>query len=150
MLFAGGNPPDVFAMDAPLYPDWQSRGALMNLQPYLDADAGRLDGIYPVTLEAYQQADGYYGLPRDFQTIVLYYNKDMFDAARHGLSRPTTGRWTICGAAAKTLTLDKDGDGITDQWGFCDRTLRHGAVLGRGGLELWRRHHQRRPHQTRC
>ena len=23
----GGNPPDVFAMDAPLYPDWQSRGS---------------------------------------------------------------------------------------------------------------------------
>src|SRR5262245_2163726 len=32
-LFAGGTPPDVFAMDAPLYLDWQSRGVLLNLQP---------------------------------------------------------------------------------------------------------------------
>ncbi len=26
VLMAGGTPPDVFAMDAPLYMDWQSRG----------------------------------------------------------------------------------------------------------------------------
>jgi multiple sugar transport system substrate-binding protein len=45
VLVAGGNPPDIFAMDAPLYPDWQSRGALLNLQPYLDADPKALDDI---------------------------------------------------------------------------------------------------------
>src|SRR5512142_1239520 len=71
-LYAGGTPPDVFAMDGPLYPDWQSRGVLLNLQPYIDKSPGLLDGLYPNTLTAYQRADGYYGLPRDFQTIVLY------------------------------------------------------------------------------
>lgn len=116
---AGGTPPDVFAMDAPLYMDWQSRGVLMNLQPYLDKEPGILDGVYPVTLEAYKTADGIYGLPRDFQTIVLYYNKDMFDAG--GVAYPT-GDWTYDDfrAAAKKLTVDKDGDGVTDQWGFWD------------------------------
>mgnify|MGYP003422935515 FL=1 len=72
VLVSGGTPPDVFAMDAPLYPDWQSRGALLNLQPYLDADPSALDGVFPVTLEAYKTPEGYFGLPRDFQTIVLY------------------------------------------------------------------------------
>ena len=116
-LFAGGTPPDVFAMDAPLYLDWQSRGVLLNLQPYIDATPGFLDDFYPVTLQVYQQADGYYGLPRDFQTIVLYYNKDMFDAA--GMDYPTDD-WTLddLKAAAKQLTLDTNNDGITDQWGF--------------------------------
>lgn len=116
---AGGTPPDVFAMDAPLYRDWQSRGVLLNLQPYLDADPALLDGVYPITLDAYKTADGMFGLPRDFQTIVLYYNKDMFDAA--GVAYPTDA-WTYADlrAAAKTLTLDKDGDGTTDQWGFWD------------------------------
>ena len=42
-LIAGGTPPDVFAMDAPLYPDWQSRGVLLNLQPYIDKDPKALD-----------------------------------------------------------------------------------------------------------
>jgi multiple sugar transport system substrate-binding protein len=81
VLVSGGTPPDVFAMDAPLYPDWQSRGALLNLQPYLDADPSALDGVFPVTLEVYKTPEGHFGLPRDFQTIVLYYNKAMFDAA---------------------------------------------------------------------
>jgi multiple sugar transport system substrate-binding protein len=116
-LFAGGTPPDVFAMDAPLYLDWQSRGVLLNLQPYLDASPGLLDGFYPVTLQVYKQDDGYYGLPRDFQTIVLYYNKAMFDAAK--LPYPTDD-WTLDDLrnAAKQLTKDTNGDGVTDQWGF--------------------------------
>ena len=42
-LFAGGTPPDVFAMDAPLYLDWQSRDVLLNLQPYINKDV-RLSG----------------------------------------------------------------------------------------------------------
>jgi multiple sugar transport system substrate-binding protein len=114
---AGGTPPAVFAMSPPLYPDWQSRGVLLNLQPYLDADPSILDGVYPVTLTAYQTRDGYFGLPRDFQTIVLYYNKDMFDAA--GLPYPTADwTWEDLRAAALKLTMDKDADGRTDQWGF--------------------------------
>lgn len=117
VLVAGGTPPDVFAMDAPLYPDWQSRGALLNLQTYLDADPAALDGVFPVTLEAYKTPEGFFGLPRDFQTIVLYYNKDMFDAA--GVAYPTEAwTWDDLRATAKKLTLDKDGDGATDQWGF--------------------------------
>lgn len=120
-LIAGGTPPDVFAMDAPLFLDWQSRGALLNLQPYIDANSGFLDGFYPQTLTAYKTADGYYGLPRDFQTIVLFYNKDMFDAA--GVEYPTSD-WTYDDllAASKTLTLDKDTDGKIDQYGFWSDT----------------------------
>ena len=114
---AGGTPPDVFAMDAPLYPDWQARGVLLNLQPYLDKDPTVLDGVYPQTLEAYKMPDGYYGLPRDFQTVVLYYNKDMFDAG--GVAYPTADwTWDDLRATAKKLTMDKNGDGQTDQWGF--------------------------------
>lgn len=120
-LIAGGTPPDVFAMDAPLFLDWQSRGALLNLQPYIDKNPGLLEGFYPQTLTAYKTPDGYYGLPRDFQTIVLFYNKDMFDAA--GVEYPTSD-WTYDDllAAAKTLTLDKDSDGKIDQYGFWSDT----------------------------
>ena len=119
VLMAGGTPPDVFAMDAPLFMDWQSRDVLLNLQPYIDADPTILDGVYPITLQAYKLPDGYFGLPRDFQTIVLYYNKDMFDAG--GVAYPTE-TWTYddMRSAAAALTKDKDGDGTIDQWGFWD------------------------------
>ncbi len=116
-LIAGGTPPDLFAMDAPLYLDWQSRGALLNLKPYIDQTPGFLDGFYPQTLKAYELPDGYYGLPRDFQTVVLFYNKDMFDAA--GVAYPTTD-WSYADLkeAARKLTIDKDGDGKIDQYGL--------------------------------
>jgi len=116
-LIAGGTPPDVFAMDAPLYLDWQSRGALLNLQPYIDKTPGFLDGVYPQTLSAYKVGDGYYGLPRDFQTVVLFYNKDMFDAA--SVKYPTAD-WTYDDllVAAKELTKDTNGDGKIDQYGL--------------------------------
>lgn len=117
-MIAGGNPPDVFAIDAPLYQDWKSRGALLNLQPYLDSDPKVLDGVYPVTLQVYKLDDGYYGLPRDFQTIVLFYNKDMFDAA--SLAYPDES-WTMdtLRETAMKLTLDTNADGTNEQWGFC-------------------------------
>ncbi|HWT78983.1 MAG TPA: sugar ABC transporter substrate-binding protein, partial [Candidatus Methylomirabilis sp.] len=116
-LMGAGTPPDVFAMDGPLYLDWQSRGVLLNLQPYIDKTPGFLDGVYPQTLKAYQTADGYFGLPRDFQTIVVFYNKDMFDAAKVPYPSPD---WTMddLRAVAKKLTLDKNGDGKIDQYGF--------------------------------
>ena len=90
---------------------------LLNLQPYIDADPAFLEGIYPGPLATYKRPDGYYGLPRDFQTIVLFYNKDLFDAA--GVAYPTDD-WTLQDLrdAAQKLTVDKDGDGVNDQWGF--------------------------------
>ncbi|HLO28181.1 MAG TPA: sugar ABC transporter substrate-binding protein [Anaerolineales bacterium] len=116
-LLSASTPPDVFAMDAPLYLDYQSRGVLLNLQPYLDKNPDLLKGVYPQTLEAYKTPDGMFGLPRDFQTIVLFYNKDMFDAA--GVAYPTAD-WTYDDLrnAAKQLTKDSNGDGKIDQFGF--------------------------------
>ena len=117
-LTGAGTPPDVFAMDAPLYLDWQSRDVLLNLKPYIDKTPGMLDNFYPQTLTAYKLADGsYYGLPRDFQTIVMFYNKDMFDAAKEPYP---SADWTMddLRAVAKRLTKDNNGDGKTDQYGF--------------------------------
>jgi multiple sugar transport system substrate-binding protein len=116
-LLAANTPPDVFAMDAPLYLDYQSRGVLLNLQPYIDSNPGMLDGLFPNTLTAYQTPDGYFGLPRDFQTIVVFYNKDMFDKA--GVPYPKSN-WTYDDLRATALALTKDtsGDGKIDQFGY--------------------------------
>ncbi len=116
-MLAASTPPDLFAIDAPLYLDYQSRGVLKNLQPYVDKNPDLLKDVYPQTLEAYKTVDGYYGLPRDFQTIVLFYNKDMFDAAK--VTYPTAN-WTYTDLrdAAKQLTKDVNGDGKIEQYGF--------------------------------
>ncbi len=58
-----------------------------------------------------------YAFPYAWVTTVLYYNKDMFDKAQ--LAYPND-KWTWDDflSAAKKLTLDTNGDGKTDQWGF--------------------------------
>ena len=40
---AGGDAPDVFAMDGPLFPDYQTRDVLLDLKPYIDEDGYDLD-----------------------------------------------------------------------------------------------------------
>ncbi|MEP5375793.1 MAG: extracellular solute-binding protein, partial [Hyphomicrobiales bacterium] len=89
---AGGDAPDLFAMDAPIYPDWQARGVLLDLTAYLEADSATIDGLYEGPLSSYQLEEGTFGLPRDFQTIVMFYNKAMFDEA--GIEYPSAD-WTL-------------------------------------------------------
>ena len=51
-----------------------------------------------------------YGLPSDFSTIALVYNKDMFD--KYGVPYPDdTWDWDKFLWAAKKFTKDTDGDG---------------------------------------
>jgi multiple sugar transport system substrate-binding protein len=136
---AGGTPPDVFAMDAPLYPDYQSRGVLMNLQPLIERDNFALDGYYEQSLVCYQTDEGYYGLPRDIQPSVMYYNKDMFDAA--GVPYPDESwTWDDVITYGQELTQDTDGDGTVDQYALWadlwDMELLWGSMIWQFGGEI--------------
>jgi multiple sugar transport system substrate-binding protein len=119
---AGGAAPDVFAMDGPLFPDYQSRGVLLDLKSYIDRDGYDLAQLADQGVADFTTADGgQYGLPRDLNTVVIYYNKTMFDAA--GIAYPDDSwDWTKLVEVAKQLTKDENGDGTTDQWGFYTET----------------------------
>jgi len=119
---AGGAAPDVFAMDGPLFPDYQSRGVLLDLKPYIDRDGYDLTQLADQGVADFTTADGgQYGLPRDLNTVVLYYNKAMFDAA--GIAYPDDSwDWAKLVEAGKKLTKDVDGNGTVDQWGFYTET----------------------------
>ncbi len=112
---AGGSAPDVFAMDGPLFPDYQSRDVLLDLKPFIDRDAYDLTQLAEQGVADFTTADGgQYGLPRDLNTIVMFYNKTMFDAA--GIAYPDdTWDWAKLVEAAKQLTT-------ADQWGFYTET----------------------------
>ncbi len=118
---AGGAAPDVFAMDGPLFPDYQSRGVLLDLQPYIDRDAFDLTALADAGVAHFTTADGQYGLPRDLNVVALYYNKAMFDAA--GIAYPDdTWDWAKLVEVGKQLTIDSDSDGLPEQWGFYTET----------------------------
>ena len=119
---AGGAAPDVFAMDGPLFPDYQARDVLLDLQPFIERDGYDLTQLADQGVGVFKTAEGgQFGLPRDLNVVVLYYNKAMFDAA--GVPYPDdTWDWAKLIEVGKQLTLDTDGDGTTDQWGLYTET----------------------------
>ena len=118
---AGGAAPDVFAMDGPLYPDYQSRSVLLDLKPYIDKSGYDLGQLADQAVGDFTTEAGQFGLPRDLNVIALFYNKAMFDAA--GVAYPDDSwDWSKLVENAKKLTKDTDGDGKTDQWGFYTET----------------------------
>ena len=117
---AGGDAPDVFAMDGPLFPDYQSRDVLLDLQPYIDASGYDLGQLADQAVADFTTAGGQFGLPRDLNVVALYYNKTMFDAA--GLPYPDdTWDWAKLVEVGKQLTL-RDSAGAVSQWGFYTET----------------------------
>src|SRR6185436_12086997 len=72
---AGGDAPDVFAMDGPLYPDYQSRDVLLDLTPYIERDAFDLTALADAGVAHFTTPEGQFGLPRDLNVVGLYYNK---------------------------------------------------------------------------
>ena len=117
---AGGDAPDVFAMDGPLFPDYQSRDVLLDLKPYIDRSGYDLTQLADQAVADFTTPGGQFGLPRDLNVIGLFYNKKMFDAA--GLPYPDdTWDWAKLVEVGKKLTL-KSADGKVSQWGFYTET----------------------------
>jgi multiple sugar transport system substrate-binding protein len=116
----GGDAPDVFAMDGPLFPDYQTRDVLLDLKPYIDRDGYDLSQLADQAVADFTTPDGQFGLPRDLNVVALYYNKAMFDAA--GIPYPDeTWDWAKLTEVAKQLTL-KAANGQVTQWGFYTET----------------------------
>lgn len=109
--FVAGTAPDVFTNHIAKYPELLSKGVLLDIQPYMDdVDLS----IYLVDPELWVKDGARYGLPQDWDTIALFYNKDMFEAA--GVTEEEIAGWTwnpedggtFMESIAK-LTLDAEG-----------------------------------------
>ena len=118
---AGGDAPDVFAMDGPLFPDYQSRDVLLDLKPFIDRDGYDLSQLADQAVADFKTPAGQFGVPRDLNVVVLYYNKAMFDAA--GVPYPDDSwDWAKLVEVGHKLTIDANRDGKPDQWGFYTET----------------------------
>lgn len=106
----GGTAPDAFWMLAQQIRPYAAGDQLLDISPYLESEGVDL-GDYPqAVLDLYDQGDGaIYGLPKDFDTNAVWYNKALFDAA--GVDYPSEDwTWDDFRETAKALT----GDGV---WG---------------------------------
>ncbi|MDQ3461333.1 MAG: sugar ABC transporter substrate-binding protein [Deinococcota bacterium] len=114
-LIAAGNAPDVFFINNISMPGFAAQGAFMSLEDR--AAEFDLDDFFPGHLDAFRYEGELIVVPRDISNLVLFYNADMFREA--GLEEPGDG-WTREDFldAARELTIDQDGDGNPDQFGF--------------------------------
>lgn len=90
-LIAGGTAPDVFELNYENFVSYASKGVLADLTPLASAEAGFTDRFYPRAYEAFNQDGKQYGLPQSFSNVVLFYNKELFDAK--GVAYPSAD-WT--------------------------------------------------------
>jgi len=118
-MAAAGRLPDVFNMSSGYAEQWAADGLLLNIQEYAERDIDMEDyfsGVFDIF--RYPQDTGpLYAFPFAWVTTGMFYNKDAFDEA--GIAYPTDDwTWDEFLAAAEALTVDKNGDGFIDQWGY--------------------------------
>ncbi len=114
--YAGGTAPDVASLDLAMLQEMAAAGSLADLNPMIEADSYDLAQYYQSTLDMFQNNGGQYGLPASYSNVVLYYNKNLFDAA--GLPYPDdTMDWATFMEYNKKLTQDTNGDGTIDIFG---------------------------------
>ncbi len=106
--FASGDYPDVFYVDSSKFFDWASAGVIADGANQIENPSG----IYPSLAAGFTYNGDLYCPPKDFSTLALEYNKDLFDAA--GVAYPTAD-WTwddLKAAAEKLTTTDANGNQI--------------------------------------
>lgn len=124
----GGGGPDCATWKLTSTPLFMNNNLLANLSPYLKQWDGYLDideNMYNVMKEA-SGTDDVYVMPWNVQVLYVYYRPSIFEAA--GVEVPTTYEEFL--EAVKKCTMDTNGDGKTDVYGF-------GMRGGKGGQEPW-------------
>ena len=110
---------------------YMKNNKLLKLDDYIEkSDKVDMSNYMSEITELYTYDGSYYAVPKDYDTIALWYNKKMFDDA--GLSYPDeTWTWDDLYDAAKKLTNG-------DQYGFCmntsnDQDTYYNMVYSMGG-----------------
>ena len=130
---SGGDMPDVFWMHSNNSQIYMNNDMLLDLTDYIEnSDEIDMDNYMPEITQMYMHDGHYYAIPKDYDTIALWYNRTMFDEA--GLSYPDA-TWTYDDMleAAKKLTKP-DGS----QYGFAmnpsnDQDTYYNFVYAHGG-----------------
>lgn len=110
----GAVAPDVFYLEAFEAAQLIQYEVLEPLDDYITPEF-YLSDFQPLLLKAFKRNNQLYGIPKDFSTLALFYNKQAF--ANAGITQPPR-TWDELKAVSKILTIDTNGDRQPDQFGF--------------------------------
>lgn len=125
---AAGKGPDLMAMDSVQLPQYASRGVLEPLDGYYEDEANEADALVTSAVDATEWEGTRYGVPMNFTTLLLYWNKDMFREAGLDPESPPAD-WDEFEEAAKKTTVDENGDGRPEQYGL--------AIADHATIAMW-------------
>ncbi len=136
--FSSGKPSDVMLLNYRRFATFAAQGGLEPLGPYLaQSEHIQETDFFAPTIEAFQLLDELWCIPQNISSLVVYYNRDLFDAA--GLPYPADN-WTRDEflAAARALTSDVGDDGRIDQYGvgISPNLFRLAPIIWQNGGEL--------------
>ena len=100
---AGNQAPDTFELNYENFVTYAAAGTLLNLNAVSRADKSFKKSVYyGKAYDVFSAKGKQYGLPASYSTVVLVYNKDLFDSA--GVSYPKSSwDWSDEANAAKAL-----------------------------------------------
>lgn len=139
-----GTAPDVFANHLTRVPQFSEKGQLLDVQPFVLRDGLNPDDYLGGVADLWQKDGVRYGLPKDWDTMAVIYNKQMVDAA--GIDPAALRTWTwnpqdggSFETIAAQLTLDENGRSphnpsfnpqTVTQFGFLPFTYGSGSAYG--------------------
>jgi multiple sugar transport system substrate-binding protein len=136
-----GTAPDVFTDHLGKYPEFAANEVLLPLNDFIERDGFDTDQYFPGLAELWVTPDGSrYGLPKDWDTVVVVYNRQMLRDAGITEDQLRNATWnandggTFEDIAAR---LSVDADGVRgDEPGFDPNRVRvFGLGLDTGGLD---------------
>jgi multiple sugar transport system substrate-binding protein len=113
---ASNTVPDVFYLTPDMSDEYISGGKLLNLSPYMAHDNVKASDFYSALINPFVCTSGQvYGLPKDWNSLGVFYNKQMFQAA--GLPAPSAD-WTWSDMQKDAQALTKNPGTPNSQYGI--------------------------------
>ncbi|MFN2166985.1 MAG: ABC transporter substrate-binding protein [Anaerolineae bacterium] len=133
-----GTAPDVFTDHLAKYPEFASKGQLVDIQPYVDRDGVDL-GVYLDGLADLWARDGKrFGLPKDWDTIAIVYNQPALEAAGVTVDDLNNATWNpedggTFGELLAQLTVDENGNNATSPDFDKAKVKQYGLIINGAG-----------------
>ncbi|MCO5205766.1 MAG: sugar ABC transporter substrate-binding protein [Anaerolineae bacterium] len=115
--FSSGEPPDIMLLNYRRFGTFADQGGLEPLSDYMAASEVIAESdFFPITIDSFKWQGDLWCIPQNISSLVVYYNRDLFDVAN--IPYPSSNwSWDAFLDAARALTQDTDGDGVVDQYG---------------------------------
>ncbi|MCU0493632.1 MAG: sugar ABC transporter substrate-binding protein [Chloroflexaceae bacterium] len=109
--FSGNNAPDVFLLNGQLMGQLAPQGLLLPLDEAMQAVGRNANDFYQPLLELYQQDGQTYGLPKDFNPLVLFINTEL--AQQAGVDPASITTWDAFRDAATKMSQGQGGNSVS-------------------------------------